>query len=322
METQRLDNLGFDLVRATEAAAISAGRWMGLGQREAADQAAAEAMYAVLDELDINGRIVVGEETKLGPEAPIDADHHIGTGQGPAMDVVLDPIDGRRLLAQGKLGAIAVAAIAPRNSMWSPAKAAYMEKIVVSEKVAGALVAECMDAPVAWTLALVARAEKKDVRDLVVFVLDRPRHADLIEEIRTAGARVLLRGDGDIFGALMAASADTGVDLLLGVGGTAEGLIAACAVKAIGGAMLGRLWLRDEAERASVTAADIEPGRILNCDQLISSNDIFFAATGITDSPLLSGVHYQGNKVDTESLLLRGLTGTRRKIHTVYRRPS
>lgn len=319
MEIQRLDNLGFDLVRATEAAAINAGRWMGLGKRAAADQAAAEAMYAVLSELDIDGRIVVGEEAKLGSAAPMEDTRRVGTGEGPAMDVVLDPIDGRALLAQGKLGAISVAAIAPRGSMWSPASAAYMEKIVVSEKVASALVTECMDAPAAWTLALVARAEKKDVRDLVVFVLDRPRHADLIEEIRAAGARVLLRADGDIFGALMAASPDSGVDLLLGIGGTAEGLIAACAVKALGGAMLGRLWLQDEAELQSVTAADIEPGQILTCDELVSSDDIFFATTGITDNPLLTGVHYRGNRVDTESLLLRGLTGTRRKIHTVFR---
>lgn len=320
MNGQRTDDLGFDIVRATEAAALGAGRWMGLGRPPEADHAAASAMHSVLNRLDIDGHIVVGEETKLGDEAPLASAQRVGSGTGPAMDVVLDPIDGRTLLAQGRLGAISVAAIAPHRSMWSPPpEVAYMEKIVVSPQAALALVEECMDAPAAWTLAVVARAEEKEVRDLVVFVLDRPRHQDLIEEIRSAGARVMLRTDGDIAGALMAVSRDAGADLLMGTGGAAEGLIAACAVKALGGAMLGRLWIQSETERSATEGAGLDPARILTCDELVAERQIFFAATGITDSPLLSGVRYQGGRAQTESLVLRGETGTRRQIHAEHR---
>lgn len=312
------NDLGFDIVRATEAAALGAGRWMGLGNPALADNAAASAMHSVLTNLNIDGHIVVGEDTKLGDEAPLAIAQQVGTGNGPAMDVVLDPIDGRTLLAQGRLGAISVAAIAPRGSMWSPPpEVAYMDKLVVSPGAASALVTECMDAPVAWTLALVARATQKEVRDLVVFVLERARHNVLIDEIRAAGARVMLRSDGDIAGAVMASSR-AGVDILMGIGGAAEGIIAACAVRALGGAMLGRLWMRNERERAAIEAAGLDPAQILTCDELVKSNRIFFAATGITDSPLLAGVSYNGSRAESESLLLRGETGTRRLIHAEH----
>lgn len=311
-------NLGIDLVRATEAAALNAGRWMGLGKRDDADHDATEAMYKALNTLDMDGYIVIGEEGKLGLHSPLESGCKVGTGHGPEMDVVVDPIDGRNLLAQGKPGAIAVAAVAPRGSMWSPTPAVYMEKIVVDREAGNALVPECMDAPVAWTLALIARVKKKAVRDLVVFVLDRRRHIDLIEEIRAAGARVMLRSDGDIAGALIAASAQSGADLLLGVGGVAEGVIAACAVKAIGGAMLGRLSPQSASERDAVEAAGLDTRRILTCDELIASNQIFFAATGITDGPLLSGVQYHGDRAETESLILRSETNTRRTIHAEH----
>jgi fructose-1,6-bisphosphatase II len=188
------------------------------------------------------------------------------------------------------------------------------KKIVVDRTVAGALVAECMDAPAAWTLALIARVKQKEIRDLVVFVLDRPRHAALIEEIRQAGARVMLCSDGDIAAALMAASPGQGVDLLLGIGGVPEGVIAACAVKALGGAMLGRLAPQSEAERAAIAAAGLDPRRILSGDELITGEQVFFAATGITDGPLLSGVQYQGDRAETHSLVLRADTGSRRVI--------
>ncbi|RME48430.1 MAG: class II fructose-bisphosphatase [Chloroflexi bacterium] len=312
-------NLGLDLVRATEAAALSAGRWMGLGKPAEADSAAAQAMYEALNTLDMDGHIVIGEEVKLGEHSPLDTGQRVGTGDGPEVDVVVDPIDGRRLLAEGRSGAIAVAAVAPQGSMWSPAAGAYMEKIVVNEEAAGALVPECMDAPAAWTLALVARVKKKSVRDLIVFVLERPRHYDLIEEIRAAGARVLLRADGDIGGALLAASSRSNVDILMGVGGVPEGVIAACAVKSMGGAMLGRLAPQSEEERASIEAAGIDTSQILTCEELVASNEIFFAATGITDGMLLSGVHYHGNRAETESLILRCETGIRRVIHTEHR---
>jgi fructose-1,6-bisphosphatase II len=193
-----------------------------------------------------------------------------------------------------------------------------MNKIVVNRVAAGSLVPEVMDAPAAWTLALVARVKKKEVRDLVVFVLDRPRHRDLIEEIRTAGARVMLRSDGDIAGAMMAASPDGRVDILMGVGGVPEGLIAACAVKALGGAMLGRLAPQNEEEREAVEAAGLDIRQIVSSDELVTTNEIYFAATGVTDGPLLEGVTYSGRHAETHSLILRGSTRSRRFIHTEH----
>ncbi len=318
MADQSIRNAGFDLVRATEAAALVAGRWMGLGRRDAADEAAATAMAQALHALEIDGHIVIGEEGKLGRHSPLDTDQRVGTGAGPALDVVVDPIDGGRLLAQGLPGAIAVAAIAPRGAIRSLSPAIYMEKIVADREAVHALVSECLDAPAAWVLALIARLKKKEVRDLVVFVLDRPRHAALIEEIRTAGARVMLRTDGDIAGALLAASAYSGVDLLLGIGGVPEGIIAACAIRSLGGAMLGRLAPQSDAERAACQAAGIDTTQVFTADDLAASNELFFAATGITDGPLLAGVRYQGNQAETHSLLLRCETHTRRQIQAEH----
>ena len=318
MSERAARNWGLDLVRVTEAAARRAGRWMGLGKRDEADLDTIGAMAQAFNAIDMAGYIVIGEEGKLGVHSPLESGRTIGTGNGPELDVVVDPIDGRNLLAQGHPGAIAVAAVAPRGAMWSPTPAVYMEKIVVDRELAGALVAECMDAPVAWTLALIARQKRKDIRDLVVFVLDRPRHAALIEEVRQVGARVMLRSDGDIAGALMAASPGRGVDVLLGIGGVPEGVIAACAVKALGGAMLGRLAPQSEAERAAIEAAGLDPRRILSSDELITSEQVFFAATGITDGPLLSGVQYQGDRAETHSLVLRADTGSRRVMYAEH----
>jgi fructose-1,6-bisphosphatase II len=311
-------NLGLDMVRATEAAALSAGRWLGLGQPGAADEAATAAMARALDTLDIAGTIVIGEEGRPGEPAELCGGRRVGRGGGSPVDVVVDPIDGRRMLAQGRSGAIAVAALAPRDSMWTPAPALYMEKLVVNRDVADALVPECLDAPAAWTLALVARVKHKRVRDLVVFVLDRPRHADLIEEIRAAGARVMLRGDGDISGAVMAASPHGVVDVLIGVGGAPEGVIAACAVKALGGAMLARLAPQTPTEHAAVVGAGLDPKRILTSAEIVASNQIFFTATGISDGPLLDGVRYHGDRAETHSLILRCETGTRRIIRAEH----
>jgi fructose-1,6-bisphosphatase II len=291
---------------------------MGLGEPDAAERAATEAMQRVLDTIEINGRIVIGEEGKLDLHAAFITGQQVGTGDGPLMDLVADPLDGRRLLAQGRAGAIAVAGVAPRGSMWSAAPAGYMEKIVVGREAAQALVPECLDAPAAWTLALVARVKKKRVRDMVVFVLDRPRHQDLIEEIRTAGARAMLRIDGDIAGALLAASPHSQVDILMGIGGIAEGVIGACAIKAKGGAMLGRLAPQTPDEQAAVDAARLDTTQIVTCNDLVSSNDIFFAATGITDGPLLTGVRYHGNSAETQSLVLRCRTSSRRLIHAEH----
>jgi fructose-1,6-bisphosphatase II len=291
---------------------------MGRGRPDEADEDAAQAMVKALNTLDMDGHIVIGEEGKLGTHSALDSGQRVGTGHGPEMDVVVDPIEGRRLLAWGHPDAIAVAGIAPRGSMWSPVPAIYMDKIVVGPEVAGALVPECMGAPAAWTVALVARAKQKEVRDLVVFVLDRPRHRHLIEEIRAAGARAMLRSDGDVFGALMAATSDSGVDLLMGIGGVPEGVIAACAVKAVGGGMLGRLAPQSDDERAAIQRAGLDTKQILTCHELVSSNDIFFAATGITKGALLSGVRYDGSQAKTESLVIRAETGTRRIIHAEH----
>jgi fructose-1,6-bisphosphatase II len=319
MNGERIDrNLGLDLVRATEAAALAAGRWMGRGHPDEADHAATAAMARDLNTSDMEGTIVVGEEGRASDGGGLRSGQRVGTGHGPQLDVVVDPIDGRRMLAQGRSGAVAVAAVAPRGTLWSPAPALYLEKLVVNRMVATALVPECLDAPAAWTLALVARAKQKQIRDLVVFVLDRPRHTDLIEEIRAAGARVMLRGDGDIAGAVLAASPHGIVDVLMGIGGAPEGVIAACAVKALGGAMLVRLAPQSAAERAALAEADFGTHRILTCNELVTSNQIFFTTTGITDGPLLAGVRYHGDRAETNSLILRCETGTRRIIQAEH----
>lgn len=311
-------NIGLDLVRVTEITAIRAGRWSGSGQRNAAHQAATQAMLEALNEVDIDGTIVIGEEGRLRQGSPLDTGRKVGTGRGTAVDVVVDPIDGTDLLTKGHPGALSLVGVAPRGSMHSPSPGIYMEKIVVDEEVAHALVPQCMDAPAGWTLALVARVKNKSVRDLTVVVLDRPRHIDLIEEIRSAGARILLRDEGDAEGALEAASPNTNVDILMGTGGVAEGVIAACAVKAMNGGMLARLAPQSEEELQAIKDAGQNPDRIYSANDLVAGNQIFFAATGITDSSLLSCVKYNGRLVETHSLLLRSETRTRRFIRMKY----
>lgn len=311
-------NIGLDLVRVTEAAAIRAGRLIGSGRRDDAYRVAAGAMWKALQDVEIDGTIIIGEEGRLGDATPLDTGQKVGNGEGPQVDVVVDPIDGTELLIRGHPGALSLVGVAPRGSMYSPAPAVYMEKIVVDADAAHALVEECIDAPAAWTLALVARVKRKAVRDLSVIVLDRPRHADLIEEIRAAGARILLRDEGDAEGALVAATPGTSVDVLMGIGGVSEGVIAACAVKAMNGAMLARLAPQTKQERAEIVAAGMDPGRVFTSNDLVSGNQIFFAATGITDSTLLKSVQYFGQKVETHSLLLRSETRTRRFIRMEY----
>ncbi len=310
-------NLGLDLVRATEAAALAAGRWMGFGDPDGANRAATEAMVAAFAGVDIDGHIVIGEETKLGAHSPLDTGNRLGNRQGPELDVVVDAIDGSRLVAKSHPGAVSVVGAAAHGAMCSLYPAAYMDKIIVDRDAAAALVPECLNAPAAWTLALIARVKQKNVRDLVVFVLDRPRHQPLIEEVRRAGARILLRSDGDVSGALAAASRSR-VDVLMGAGGVPEGLIAACAVKALGGGMLARLAPQSAEERAAVAAAGLDTARIYTCDELVAGRQIVFAATGITDGVLLSGVSYEGNEGHTQSLVLRCATGSRRVIHAVH----
>jgi fructose-1,6-bisphosphatase II len=291
---------------------------MGLGKTKQADREAIGAARRAIDELYVDCRVVIGAEMKSDVTAPFESSQVLGRGGGPAIDLVVDPIDGSSLLAEGRSGAISVAAFSPRGSMWAPRPAVYMEKIVVNREVAAALVPECLDAPAAWTLALIARVKNKPVRDLTVFVLDRPRHQALIEEIRSAGARVMLKADGDIAGALLAAYPDDYVDVLLGVGGATEGIIAACAVKALRGAMLVRLAPQSESERERILAAGLDPKEIRSCDDLVTTNEVFFAATGITDGPLLAGVRYREHVIETQSVVLRGEFGTRRIINSTH----
>jgi fructose-1,6-bisphosphatase II len=311
-------NLGLDLVRVTEAAALAAGRWMGFGDADSADRDATEAMCKAMSTLEFNGVIVVGEESKAGGQYPLATGKLVGTGAGEAMDVVLDAIDGVRILARSHSDAISVIGVAPRGAMCSLYPANYMEKIIVDREAAEALVPECMDAPAAWTLALVARVKKKAVSELVVFVLDRPRHQDLIQEIRAAGARVLLRSDGDVAGAL-ATITRARADVLMGTGGVPEGLISACAVKSMGGEMLSRLAPQSKEEREQVAAWGLDTSKIYTCDDLIAGDEIFVAATGITDGAVLSGVRYLGGEGHTESLVLRCQSGSRRIIQSVHK---
>jgi fructose-1,6-bisphosphatase II len=316
---QRLPrNLGLDLVRVTEAAALSAGRWMGRRQAGEAYGAAARAMLEAFHTLEVDGRVVVGDEQPAGDGPHFSSDLRVGSGSGPETDVVVQPIDSSQLLAQGRLGAMAVAAVAPRGAMWSPVPAAHMEKMVVNRDVARHLVTECLDAPLAWTLGLVARAKNKEVRDLVVFVLDRPRHAALIEEICAAGARVMLGTESDVTGGLLAASLESPVDMLVGTGTAAQGLITACAVKALGGAMLARPAPQDAAERAALDAAGLDRRGVLTLEELVVGREVFFSATGITDGTLLSGVRLHGDRARSNSMILRCETGTRRTIYAEH----
>jgi fructose-1,6-bisphosphatase II len=309
-------NIGLDLLRVTEATALAAGRWIGSGNYQEAHNAATEAMCAVLNEIDIDGRIVIGEEGRVGSDSVLASGNTVGTGDGPPMDVVVDPIDGTSLLVQGSPGAISVIGVAPRDSFLSIHPAIYMDKIIVDRQAAEALVPEAMNAPAAWTLALIARVKKKAVRDLDVIVLYKRRHQELIEEIRSTGARVWLRPAADVEGALVAATTSTNADVLMGIGGAAEGITAACAVKALGGAMLARLAPQSSEERETVLAAGHDLNRIWTVDELVAGNKVFFAATGITRSWLLEEVRYVGDVGLMHSILLRAETGTRRYVHT------
>ncbi len=310
-------NIGLDLTRVTEAAALAAGRWIGSGNFDAAHAAATEAMYNMLVTLGIGGCVAIGEDRIVDGNAALCEGVIFGDGQ-PLCDLAVDPIDGTRLLVEGKPGAVSVIAVAPRHSIWSTGPAEYLDKIVVDRDAAHVLVPECMDAPAAWTLALIARAKKKAVRDLVVVVLQRLRHHELIEEIRATGARIYLRQEGDGEGALEAAMPGTGVDILLGIGGASQGVLAACAVRALGGGMLARLAPQSAEERAAITQAGMDSRKIYTVNELVASDDIFFAATGLTGTTILPGISYKGGHAETHSLLIRAKTKTRRFIQAEY----
>lgn len=307
-------NLALDLVRVTEAAAMAAGRWVGRGDKTGADKAAVDAMRAMSDTLPVRGVVVIGEGEK--DQAPmLHNGEEIGDRGGPACDIAVDPIDGTTLTAKGMGNAISVLAVAPRGSMFDPSAVFYMDKLVTGPDAAGAV---DIEAPVAHNVRAVAKAKGIRAEDVTVCMLDRPRHAILAQEVRATGARIRLVSDGDVAGAVVAAREGSGVDLLLGVGGTPEGVIAACAIKCLGGVMQARLSPRDDAERARALAAGHDLGRILTTEDLVRGDEAFFVATGITDGQLLHGVRYGRSATTTESLVMRARSGTVRFVRSEH----
>ncbi|WP_234553897.1 class II fructose-bisphosphatase [Thermus caliditerrae] len=303
-------NLGLDLMRATEAAALASARHVGRGDKEGGDRAAVEAMRLLLNSLDFRGRVVIGEGEK--DKAPMLYNGEVlGQGEGPSWDLAVDPVEGTRLLALGRPGAISVIAAAPEGALFNPGPGFYAAKLVVGPRAKEAI---DLRASVADNLKEIARALGKEVRELTVFVLDKPRHQRLIEEIRLAGARISLQTDGDVGGALAAVLPDTGIDVLMGTGGTPEGVIAAVAVRALGGGMQMRLDPQGEEERWNLVHAGYDLDRVYTLEELCAAEDTHFAATGITDGPFLRGVRYGAHQAWTESLVIRGATRTLRKV--------
>src|SRR5947209_10466291 len=304
-------NLALELVRVTESAAMGAGRWVGRGDKEGADQAAVDAMRAMLDSVSMDGVVVIGEGEKDNAPMLYNGES-IGDGTPPQVDVAVDPLEGTRLTALGMPSAIAVIALAERGTMFDPGPIVYMEKIAGGPEIADLL---GLDRPLAETLALVAERKQIDIRDVMVVMLDRERHHEAMAQVRDAGARVRLITDGDVAGAMLAVSDNTPVDLLWGIGGTPEGVISAAAIKCIGGQLLGRLWPRDDSERAAAVKAGYDLDRVLTADDLVSGDDVFFSATGVTDGDVLQGVRYEGGRgASTESLVMRTRSGTVRRI--------
>jgi fructose-1,6-bisphosphatase II len=299
-----------ELVRVTEAGAMAAARWIGRGEKESADQAAVDAMRFVLDSVSMRGIVVIGEGEK--DEAPMLYNgEDVGNGEGPQVDVAVDPLEGTRLTALGQPGAISVIAVAERGTMLFPGAAFYMEKIAVGPRASDAV--DITKSPTE-NVASVAEALEKTPREVDVVVLERERHDDLIAELREAGARVKLIRDGDVAPAIAAAQSGTGVDMLYGVGGTPEGVISAAALKCVGGAIQGRLWPRNDDERRQLLDAGLDPERVLRTNDLVSGEDVFVAATGVTNGPLLAGVQYTPGGAVTDSIVMRSRSGTVRRV--------
>jgi fructose-1,6-bisphosphatase II len=308
-------NLALELVRVTEAAAMAAGRWVGRGDKNGADGAAVRAMRTLVSTVSMNGTVVIGEGEK--DEAPMLFNgENVGDGTGAECDVAVDPIDGTTLTAKGMSNALSVLAVAERGTMFDPSAVFYMEKLAT-----GPDAAEFVDinAPIAVNIRRVAKAKRSSPEDVTVVILDRPRHENMVKEIRETGARIKFISDGDVAGAIMAASENTGVDLLLGIGGTPEGIIAACAIKCLGGAIQGRLWPKDDAERQRALDAGHDLEKVLTTNDLVWGENVFFVATGITDGELLRGVRYRSDTALTSSLVMRSRSGTIRKIDSTHR---
>jgi fructose-1,6-bisphosphatase II len=309
-------NLAMELVRVTEAAALGAGRWVGRGDKIAADQAAVDAMRIMIDSVSMDGVVVIGEGEK--DEAPMLYNGEpVGNGQGPACDVAVDPIDGTRLTATGEPNALAVIALAARGSMFFPGAAMYMEKVATGPEAADVI---DVTAPAEENVRLVAKAKGMRPEEIGVVILNRDRHAETIQRLREVGARVFLISDGDVAGAIAAATSKrSGIDLLLGIGGTPEGVISAAALKCLGGAIQGRLFPRNDEEKQKLLDAGYDPERVLSTDDLVAGSDVFFAATGITDGSLLRGVRYEEDGATTYSMVMRARSGTVRYVEAEHR---
>jgi fructose-1,6-bisphosphatase II len=303
-------NLALELVRVTEAAAMAAARKMGFGDKEAVDQAAVDAMRQVLGSVPMTGVVVIGEGEKDNAPMLYNGEE-IGDGTPPEVDIAVDPVDGTTLTAKSMPNAISVVAMSDRGTMFDPGPCVYMEKLVVGPEAAGAV---DFEAPIADNLRAVAKAKGAQVADLTVCILDRPRHEDLIKDVRQAGARIKLITDGDVAGAIMTAREGTGVDVMVGIGGTPEGVIAACALKCLDAAMFGRLWPRDDDERRAALDQGYDLDRVLTIDDLVRGQNVFFAATGVTDGELLRGVRFDRRGAITQSLSMRSKSGTTRQI--------
>ncbi len=310
MTEQPERNLALELVRVTEAAAMAAGRFMGRNDKVGADQAAVNAMRLVLNSVDMDGIVVIGEGEKDAAPMLYNGER-LGTGRAPELDIAVDPIDGTRLLAHGRANSLATVAIADRHTMWNPGPFVYMNKIAVGPVGKGKI---DIDAPPLDNLRSMARAKGCDLDDLTVVMLDRDRHIELMAEVRKTGARIRLITDGDVAGSLMTAWPDSGIDLLMGIGGTPEGVISACALKCMGGEIQGRIHPRHQAEIEKGQELGYDIGKVLSTDDLVSSNNVFFAATGLTDGELLDGVKYYGSGARTHSLVMRSKSGTVREI--------
>ena len=309
-------NLGLELARVTEAAALAAARWMGRGDKEAADQSAVDAMRFMMDTVAMDGVVVIGEGEK--DEAPmLYRGEKLGNGEPPLVDIAVDPIDGTTLTSKGMNGALSVVAVAERSTMFDPGPCVYMEKLAVGEDSADVVDVE---APVGENLQNVAKAKGSEVADLTVMLLDRSRHAEIVEDIKQAGARIKFISDGDVAGAIAAARENSGVDLYVGIGGTPEGVIAACALKCLGGTIQAKLWPRNDDERNAALEQGYDLDRVLTIDDLVSGEDVFFAATGVTDGDLVRGVRYRGESAITHSIVMRSRSGTVRVIEALHRR--
>jgi fructose-1,6-bisphosphatase II len=308
-------NIALELVRVTEAAAMAAGRWVGRGDKNGADGAAVRAMRSLVSTVSMNGVVVIGEGEK--DEAPMLFNgERVGDGTGPEVDIAVDPIDGTTLTAKGMPNAIAVLAAAERGAMCDPSAVFYMDKLVTGPDAADFV---DIDAPVSVNIKRVAKAKRATPEDVTVVILDRPRHADIIKEIRETGARIKLISDGDVAGSILALRDGTGIDLLLGIGGTPEGIISACAVKCLGGTIQGKLWPKDDEERQRAIDAGHDLDRVLTTDDLVSGENVFFVATGITDGELLRGVRYRSETATTDSIVMRSKSGTVRRIDSEHR---